>query len=68
MKKKCAGCRALSRDDNGLYCRLGHEIDYYRVNEYFECPKPKEECPKPLTYVALFAAERRKEQMSDGVK
>lgn len=61
MKKKCVGCKALQIDPGGIAtCSLGYMIDYYKVNDYLQCPKPKEDCPKPTTYVQYFAELRRK--------
>lgn len=68
MKKKCVGCIALQTNPGSCTCSLGHEIDYYKVSDFFMCPKPKEECPKPTTYVQYFAAMRKKGMSSDGVK
>lgn len=68
MKRKCAGCRALQAGQYGSECRLDYDIEEYNVSTLLKGYRPKEECPKPLTYVEYFAALRKKEMSSDGVK
>lgn len=66
MKKhKCAGCKALDMASGQVTCKLGYELDFYSVNDWLKCPKPKTECPKPLTYVEYFAAAHRHTQAQE---
>ena len=47
MKKTCNNCKALYFLGGGtVYCALGYKLD---INALV----PKENCPKPLTLVAL---------------
>lgn len=51
MKKTCNGCRALTRDNNGLKCELKYRTEPKMILYGKEVEiKPVEECPKPKSY------------------
>lgn len=57
MKRTCSGCRAEGLDG---HCDLGYETKVKDiVMGVLYRYKPAEECPKPLTYNAYFASERK---------
>lgn len=48
MKRSCDRCKALSLSADSIpMCKLGYQID---SKTYL----PKEDCPKPLTYLAFI--------------
>lgn len=62
MKKRtCGRCKALGLSHNltDIVCCLLYDIE---VDEYGANPKPKDECPKPLTRKAWAEAAKNKKE------